>query len=164
MHLNGDKKVLDSLIIQPMLPEHLDEVLKIEEVSFPSQWKKQTYLNELLFNNFAHYFVCMLKGSVIGYMGMWIVIDEGHITTIAVAPEYRGKRIAEKMLNFAADYAKKWGAVKLVLEVRVSNLSAQKLYRRMGFKNIGIRKEYYSDSREDAIVMLKPIGNIDEEN
>ncbi|KUK10478.1 MAG: [SSU ribosomal protein S18P]-alanine acetyltransferase [Clostridia bacterium 41_269] len=149
---------MDSLTIQPMMPEHLDEVLKIEEVSFPSPWSKQAYLNELLFNDFAHYFVCTLKGCVIGYIGMWIVIDEGHITTIAVAPEYRGKRIAEKMLKFAADYAGKFGAEKLVLEVRVSNLSAQKLYRRMGFKNIGVRKEYYSDSREDAIVMFKPIG------
>lgn len=152
------KNILESLEILPMEPRHLEEVLEIEKVSFPTPWSRSAYLSEITCNNFAHYFVCLLEGRVIGYFGMWIVIDEAHITTIAVAPEHRGKRVAEKLIRYAADYSKGWGAERLVLEVRVSNFSAQRLYRRMGFEDIGLRKGYYSDSHEDAIVMMKRLG------
>ena len=82
-------------------------------------------------------------------------MDEAHITTIAVAPEFRGNHIAERFIEFGVEYSKVWGAEKMLLEVRVSNKAAQKVYKRMGFVEIGVRKQYYSDTLEDAIVMLK---------
>lgn len=146
---------ISGLEIIPMKPEHLGRVIEIENVSFPAPWSYRSYIGELTRNNFAHYFVATFDGLVIGYLGLWIVVDEGHITTIAVAPEFRGNKIAERLIEFGEEYSKIWGAEKMILEVRISNLSAQKVYKRMGFEQIGIRKQYYSDSMEDAIVMLK---------
>jgi len=153
----SEKQRIDvtNLEIFPMQPEHLGRVLEIENVSFPTPWSYRSYLGELTRNNFAHYFVAMLDGIIVGYIGLWIVVDETHITTIAVAPEYRGNKIAEKLIEFAEEYSKIWGAEKMILEVRISNTPAQKVYKRMGFEQIGIRKQYYSDTLEDAIVMLK---------
>lgn len=146
---------VDELEILPMEPEHLNSVLAIEAVSFPTPWSHRAYMGELTRNNFAHYFVGMIDGKVVGYIGLWIMVDEAHITTIAVAPECRGKRLAEKFIQFAEEYSTVWGAEKMVLEVRVSNEAAQKVYKRVGFEAIGLRKQYYSDTLEDAIVMLK---------
>lgn len=155
----------ERLEIVPMQPEHLGRVLQIENVSFPTPWSYRSYLGELTRNNFAHYFVGMIDGSVVGYIGLWIVVDETHITTIAVAPEYRGNKIAERLIEFGVEYSKIWGAEKMILEVRVSNTPAQKVYKRMGFEQIGVRKQYYSDTLEDALVMLKryhDLTNIEE--
>lgn len=144
-----------SLEIKPMEEKHLEEVLKIEEQSFPTPWTRHSYFGELTRNKVAHYFVCMYENKVIGYVGLWIIIDEAHITTIAVHPEYRGNKVAKKLIEFAVEYSKKWGAEKLALEVRESNYSAKKLYESMGFKEIGLRENYYNDLKEDAIIMLK---------
>jgi|LFRM01.1.fsa_nt_gb ribosomal-protein-alanine N-acetyltransferase len=146
---------LDKLQIQPMQADHLSSVLEIENVSFPTPWSYRSYMGELTRNNFAHYFVGLIEDKVVGYIGIWIVLDEAHITTIAVAPEFRGNHIAERFIEFGVEYSKVWGAEKMLLEVRVSNKAAQKVYKRMGFVEIGVRKQYYSDTLEDAIVMLK---------
>lgn len=146
---------IEKLQIERMQPEHLESVLVIENVSFPTPWSYRSYMGELTRNHFAHYFVGLVNGRVIGYIGIWIVVDEAHITTIAVAPEFRGNRIAERFIEFGEDYSKIWGAEKMILEVRVSNFAAQKVYKRMGFEEIGVRKKYYSDTLEDALVMLK---------
>jgi len=148
------KDTLD-LDIRPMQPEDLNSVLAIEAVSFPSPWSHRAYMGELTRNSFAHYFVGLIHGQVICYIGLWIMVDEAHITTIAVAPEYRGNRLAERLIEYAEEYSKVWGAEKMVLEVRVSNEAAQKVYKRLGFETIGLRKRYYSDNLEDAYVMLK---------
>ncbi|NLK00860.1 MAG: ribosomal protein S18-alanine N-acetyltransferase [Clostridia bacterium] len=153
-----------SLIIEPMEIRHLSYVLGIEKDSFPSPWSPNTYMNELTENSFAHYFVCFLDEELVAYIGLWIIMEEAHITTIAVTPKHRGKRIAEKLINFAIGYAKIQGAKKMVLEVRVSNFSAQKLYKRMDFYRIGLRREYYSDNKEDAIVMLKNISQMQDQD
>lgn len=157
-----EKKEIDlnDLQIKPMQPEHIGRVLEIENVSFPAPWSHRSYLGELTRNNFAHYFVGFLDGIIVGYIGLWIVVDETHITTIAVAPEYRGNRIAEKFIEYGEEYSKVWGAEKMILEVRVSNTPAQKVYKRMGFEPIGIRKQYYADNLEDAIVMLKHYNDL----
>ena len=153
----AEKKVVDinALQIQPMQPEHLGKVLEIENLSFPTPWSYRSYLGELTRNNFAHYFVGLIDGEVIAYIGIWIVIDEAHITTIAVAPEFRGNHIAERLLDFGEEYSKIWGAEKMLLEVRISNSAAQKVYKRHGFEQIAVRKQYYTDTLEDALVMLK---------
>jgi ribosomal-protein-alanine N-acetyltransferase len=162
---DNNKINLNELQIVPMQPEHLGRVLAIENVSFPTPWSHRSYMGELTRNNFAHYFVGVIDDIIVGYIGLWIVVDETHITTIAVAPEYRGNKIAEKFIEFGEEYSKIWGAEKMILEVRVSNEAAQKVYKRMGFEQIGIRKQYYADTLEDAIVMLKryhDLTNIEE--
>ena len=144
-----------TLEIEPMQSDHLSSVLEIEQVSFPTPWSKRAYMGELTRNNFAHYFVGTWDGAVVGYIGLWIMVDEAHITTIAVAQGFRGRRLAQQLIEFAEAYSRVWGAEKMVLEVRVSNISAIRLYKRLGFRQIGVRKKYYSDTQEDAIVMLK---------
>jgi ribosomal-protein-alanine N-acetyltransferase len=90
---------------------------------------------------------------IVGYAGMWVILDEAHVTTIAVDPLHRRQRIGERLLAALIDESLKRGARWVTLEVRKSNLGAQTLYRKYGFKDIGVRKGYYSDNREDAIVM-----------
>ncbi|MFP3471371.1 ribosomal protein S18-alanine N-acetyltransferase, partial [Micrococcus sp. SIMBA_144] len=91
--------------------------------------------------------------EVAGYCGVWVIIDEAHITNIALHPEYRGLKLGEALLNKAIHFAKSRGALKITLEVRVSNIVAQNLYRKFGFEEGGIRKNYYTDNQEDALVM-----------
>lgn len=155
------KKIdLNQLEIIPMEIEHLRKVLAIEKISFPAPWSLRSYTGELTRNNFAHYFVAVFEGEVVGYLGLWIVVDESHITTIAVDPEFRGNKIAQHLIEFGEEYSKIWGAEKMILEVRVTNEAAQKVYRRMGFKQIGIRENYYAETNEDAIVMLKHYNDL----
>ncbi|NLT96265.1 MAG: ribosomal protein S18-alanine N-acetyltransferase [Clostridia bacterium] len=136
------------------------QVSEIEKKSFPSPWSAYAFVCELLDNAFANYFVLTQAdddNTVIGYGGMWIILDEAHITNIAITPEYRGQRLGEILLNHMMTEAKAKGAVKMTLEVRVSNISAQKLYKRLGFLEAGIRKGYYLDNNEDAIIMWKEL-------
>lgn len=141
----------------PLRVENLDRILEIEQLSFPTPWSKQAFLSELQQNSLAYYCVCVLDEKIIGYGGMWIVIDEAHITNVAIHPDYRGKKIGEAMMLHLIAQALIKGAFKMTLEVRPSNLSAQKLYRRMGFEAVGRRKGYYTDTKEDAIIMWKTL-------
>jgi ribosomal-protein-alanine N-acetyltransferase len=145
----------EELIIIPMEKEHLDQVLDIEQVSFPTPWSRNSYLRELSDNQFAYYYVCLQGEQVVGYMGMWIIIDEAHVTTIAVHPDFRGRQLGRYLLEELMLRAVVLGADKITLEVRPSNEPAQKLYRRVGFVPAGLRKGYYSDTKEDAIIMWK---------
>lgn len=151
----------DELMIVPMAEEHLDQVLAIEEVSFPTPWSRNSYLRELSDNQFAYYYVCLQGEKVLGYMGMWLIIDEAHVTTIAVHPEYRGRYLGKILLEELMARAVALGADKITLEVRPSNLVAQRLYRRVGFVPAGLRKGYYTDTKEDAIIMWKHLLDID---
>jgi [ribosomal protein S18]-alanine N-acetyltransferase len=131
----------------------IDDVLKIEHVSFTLPWSRESFYNELVHNNYSHYIVMEWNGQVIGYCGMWLVIDEAHITNVAVLPEFRGRKLGEALMRKAMETAKELGAKTMTLEVRVSNRVAQSLYRKLGFLNGGIRKQYYTDNQEDALVM-----------
>ena len=91
--------------------------------------------------------------GVIGYCGMWLVMDEAHITNIAISPQQRGNKFGEALMKEAMDQAKARGAKLMTLEARVSNIAALNLYKKLGFQNGGIRKGYYTDNQEDAIVM-----------
>jgi ribosomal-protein-alanine N-acetyltransferase len=141
----------------PLRAEYLDQVLEIERVSFPTPWSKQSFLSELHDNSMAYYIVCMLDEKVIGYGGMWIILDEAHITNVAVHPEHRGKRIGQGIIFYLISKALSLGVCRMTLEVRPSNLSAIKLYQRMGFQAAGRRKGYYTDTKEDAIIMWKTL-------
>ncbi len=151
-----------NLKITPMKKNHLSQVLQIEQVSFPTPWSKETYLNEIKYNQLAHYYVCLVGNKVIGYAGMWLIIDEAHITTIAVKPSFRGKQFGKMLLAELLARAMILGADKATLEVRPSNQAAQSLYKEMGFVPAGLRKEYYSDTKEDAIIMWKSLQNYDD--
>ncbi len=136
-----------------MVIEDLNQIMIIEHESFTVPWSKEAYYNELTKNEFALYTVAVIEGQVVGFCGMWLVIDEGHITNIAVLPQYRGLKLGESLLRIAIETAKERGAEGMTLEVRVSNKIAQSLYRKFGFQAGGIRKGYYSDNHEDALVM-----------
>lgn len=131
----------------------IDDVLKIEHESFTAPWSREAFVNELTSNRFAVYLVIEEAEQVIGYCGVWVIVDEAHITNIALLPEHRGKKLGEALLLKVMEVTKKLGAVKMTLEVRVTNSVALALYRKLGFKDGAIRKGYYTDNHEDALVM-----------
>ncbi|HWJ02708.1 MAG TPA: ribosomal protein S18-alanine N-acetyltransferase [Verrucomicrobiae bacterium] len=147
----------EEFCVVPMELSHLDEVLKIEEQSFPTPWSKYAFTCELLDNDFSRYFCLIYGDRVIGYMGVWIILDEAHITNVAISPEYRNQRLGDYLMQVVTQNCLALGAVRMTLEVRVSNLAAQNLYTRLGFKSAGIRRGYYTDTKEDAIIMWKEI-------
>ncbi|WP_017729462.1 ribosomal protein S18-alanine N-acetyltransferase [Halalkalibacterium ligniniphilum] len=139
--------------IRFMTVEDIEAVLHVEEHSFSVPWSRTAFTNELTNNQFARYVVYEVDEHVVGYCGVWVVYDEAHITNIAVLPEYRGGKRGEALLAYIMEFAKLMGAKKMTLEVRVSNEVAQRLYRKYGFQDGGIRKNYYTDNLEDALVM-----------
>lgn len=131
----------------------VDEILNVEHSSFSTPWSRDAFVRELTMNPYAIYIGGELDGKIVAYGGMWIIIDEAHITNIAVLPEYRGLKIGEQLMMKMMETMIAQGAKKATLEVRVSNIIAQNLYRKFGFQNGGIRKSYYTDNYEDALVM-----------
>ncbi|HEX7065407.1 MAG TPA: ribosomal protein S18-alanine N-acetyltransferase [Bacillales bacterium] len=136
-----------------MTLDDIQAVLEVEEASFSMPWSESAFYNELTSNRFATYILAEAEGKVIGYCGVWVIIDEAHITNIALLPSFRGKKIGEALLRTAMQYSRMRGGRKMTLEVRVSNEPAQRLYRKLGFQPGGIRKNYYTDNYEDALVM-----------
>jgi ribosomal-protein-alanine N-acetyltransferase len=131
----------------------LPEVQAIERASFTTPWPPNAYRSELEENRLASYLVARVGEQVVGYAGMWLMVDEAHITTFAVHPGWRRRRIGERLLLAMLDLAVARRAREATLEVRVSNLAARRLYEKYGFRPVGIRPRYYSDDGEDAIVM-----------
>jgi [ribosomal protein S18]-alanine N-acetyltransferase len=128
-------------------------VHRIEEAVFPTPWTLESFEMEMTKNTQATYVVAEEDQTIIGFCGMWIVLDESQITNVAVMPEGRGKGIGESLMREAMRIAREKGCVVMSLEVRVSNTVAQNLYRKLGFQAGGIRKGYYTDNQEDALVM-----------
>lgn len=139
--------------VREMVMEDLNQVLEVEQQSFASPWSRQAFEAELTQNRFAHYLVAESEGKIVGYGGVWVVFDEAHVTNIAVHPSYRGKKVGEAILRALILLSRIEGADRMTLEVRPSNLVAQKLYWKFGFKPVGVRKGYYTDNGEDAIIM-----------
>ena len=145
--------MISSVAFRQMKEEDLNQIMEIEKKSFATPWTYDAFYNELFSNQFAHYVVAEVDEKIIGYCGLWVIIDEGHITNIAILPDYRGVGLGEKLLRAVMETAKGLGAETLTLEVRVSNDVAKGLYRKLGFQDGGIRKSYYTDNFEDALVM-----------
>ena len=143
--------------IEPMRLRDLDQVLRIERLSFSAPWSRAAFLSELLENDRARYFVARIGDQVVGYTGMWIIIDEGHITNVAVQPHWRNRGIATQLLDALDDVARANGVRRMTLEVRKSNIVAHTLYEKLGFRDAGIRRAYYRDNNEDAIIMWKEL-------
>jgi ribosomal-protein-alanine N-acetyltransferase len=135
--------------------QDIPDICEIERESFSVPWTKEAFENELNTNLLAKYMVLEVDGIVAGYVGMWGIIDEAHITNIAIAPNYRGHGYGEQLMEQLAELAKMMGMHAMTLEVRVSNEIAIRLYRKLGFEDAGVRKGYYSDNGEDALVMWR---------
>jgi len=138
--------------IEQMRREDIPRIMEIEKQCFSTPWHESAYLTELV-NRSAYYAVGWVDDKIVGYSGMWVIIDEAHITTIGVDPTYRGKKIGEQIFIAMLEEAQRRGASRATLEVRYSNEVAQSLYRKYGFTPVAIRRGYYSDNNEDAIVM-----------
>ena len=143
---------MDYRLIEMKL-DHIPGVLEIEQVSFSTPWSSQAFTYEITQNNFAHYIVALEDDKVIGYVGMWMVLDEAHITNVAVHPSHRGKKLGLALMIEVMRLAVLRGALRMTLEVRPSNAVARELYKKLGFKEKGLRKRYYTDTNEDAIIM-----------
>jgi ribosomal-protein-alanine N-acetyltransferase len=159
-----------AIAVAPMTLADLPQVLEIDRLSFPQPWSEQSYRFELQENQHSHFIVALAPRpdprrwwqrlthrrpalrQVIGYGGLWLVVDEAHINTLAVHPDWRGRGIGEQLLLALLEYARSQHARTATLEVRLSNQLAQQLYRRHGFAEVGRRPRYYRDG-EDALLM-----------
>jgi ribosomal-protein-alanine N-acetyltransferase len=151
----------DRMTIGPMTTGDISVVTRIEKASFSTVWPSDAFYNELSTNKVAHYFVGRVGDRVVAYGGIWVILEDSHITTIAVDPAYRGKGFGEIMLLHLIDRAIERSAAWLTLEVRESNVVAQQLYKKYGFTTVTMRRGYYSDDNESALVMWA--GNLKSE-
>ena len=143
-----------TITYRKMTIEDIDQVLLIEEEAFAHPWTREAFEHEMTTNLYSYYLVAETEEKdIVGYCGMWIVIDESHITNVAVAERMRGHRIGEGLMREAIRIVKEQQGVLMTLEVRVSNDIAKNLYYKLGFQDGGIRKNYYTDTQEDALVM-----------
>ncbi|NLY75031.1 MAG: ribosomal protein S18-alanine N-acetyltransferase [Firmicutes bacterium] len=142
--------------IAPMTLEDLDEVLEIEVQAFTTPWSRNSFLYELLENERAIYLTAKNEfDRVMGYVGMWVVFDEGHITNLAIHPQFRRCGVARRLMLELIAVAKGKEVRYLTLEVRRTNSAAQELYQKLGFVHMGVRRKYYLDNNEDALIMWK---------
>ncbi|MGL6105565.1 ribosomal protein S18-alanine N-acetyltransferase [Romboutsia sp.] len=146
----------NNLVIEKMTSKDIDGVFEVEKSCFEDYWSKDSFMKELK-NDVARYLVAKIDGKVVGYVGIWLVMDEGHITNVAVHKDYRGQKIGDKLIKELIEVCKSSNIVAMTLEVRASNVAAQNLYKKYGFKLAGIRKEYYSNNKEDAMIMWNDI-------
>lgn len=140
-------------VLSPLTVNDLDEVAVIERVSFAAPWPTSAYTTELTTNRLARYVGARVDGVLVGFGGIWLMVDEAHVTTMAVLPTHRRSGIATMILLELLQEARRGGARLATLDVRVSNLDAQRLYQAFGFAEVGRRIRYYDDNGEDALVM-----------
>lgn len=140
------------IIIRQANIADLDNVYECEQACFETPWSFSMLYEDIVVNNNTVYMVIEKDGQIIGYGGMWIIMDEAHITNVCVRPEYRGLGYAKKLMASLAQQSRLNGAEAMTLEVRVSNRAALKLYKHCGFSIQGLRKKYYSN-KEDAYIM-----------
>lgn len=141
------------LVFRSMTLQDIPAVREIELEAFTAPWTPGAFHSELTNNQFAQYMVMEVDGVIAGYAGMWVIMDEAHVTNIAVRSQYRGQKLGERLLRELQRTAVFLGSKRMTLEVRVSNYIAQGLYRKLGFKESGVRKGYYTDNNEDALIM-----------
>lgn len=142
--------------IVKMEPRHIEDILLVERECFSDPWSEAMFSEEIS-GKFAHYYVAETDGKAVGYMGMWALSGEGHITNVAISPSYRRKGYAKALIEHFTEIAKEENLEFMTLEVRASNTPAIKLYESFGFVQVGVRKKYY-ENREDALLMTKFFG------
>ncbi len=146
-----------SVEIRKMTLDDLDGIMEIEVEAFPVPWPREAYEKEITKNELAYYVVAESEGEIVGYAGLWEVVGEGHITNVAVRKECRGQGISTLLMQALLNRMLELNFYGMTLEVRVSNVRAQALYQKFGFESEGLRKSYYSDNGEDAIMMWRTI-------
>ncbi len=145
----------DTFRIERTREDHISQIYEIEKATFTVPWSKNALYQDIVENMLSYYVTAFYKDNIVGYGGMWIVDDEAHITNVAVHKDYRGYGIGNAILSALILKCKISNIRYMSLEVRVSNVTAQKLYLKHGFEIEGLRKRYYSDNHEDAYVMWK---------
>ena len=141
-------------VIRFMRLKDVDAVAAIEQATFARPWSRESFRQELTRNAAARYLVAEENGEVLGYAGAWVILDESHITNIAVREDARGRGLGRKLTAELLRILSNLGAGYATLEVRVSNERAQNLYKSLGFVSVGKRKRYYEDNDEDAFLMV----------
>ena len=142
-----------TLEVQPMRRRHLRAVLRIEEASYPKPWSSTLFLGELAQRATRSYFVALLEGRVVGFAGSMLTPDGAHVTTVAVDPDHRRTGVATILMCELHQDARERDCDAMTLEVRASNVGARDLYERFGYVAEGLRRGYYSDNGEDAVIM-----------
>lgn len=148
-----DRNMSEELCFRMMTVDDIPAIVALEQQAFTMPWSAKAFYNEIKRNQFARYMVMEQNGVILGYGGLWTIMDEAHITNIAVREEYRGKKLGARLLHEMQKTAAFLGMNRMTLEVRVSNEIAQRLYRKFGFQDAGVRPGYYSDNQEDALIM-----------
>jgi len=143
----------EQIVIRRMEAADVPFVHAIEEATFATPWSLDSFEKELT-NPCARYLVAVKDGVVIGFAGVWLVLDEGHVTNIAISEEQRGHGYGKALTTALMQYASNLGVSYVTLEVRKSNVRAQNLYKQLGFISVGVRKRYYEDNQEDAYLMV----------
>lgn len=143
----------DRLRIEPMTVADIPAVHEIERLSFPVPWPAYAFRQELETNRLARYLVVRSGDRTVAYGGIWLMVDEAHVTTFAVLPDWRRKGVGARLMLALVDLSREVGAHVITLEVRLSNIPARTLYQRFGFRPVGVRPRYYSDNGEDALIM-----------
>ncbi|MDO5415177.1 MAG: ribosomal protein S18-alanine N-acetyltransferase [Bacillota bacterium] len=143
------------VIIRQATVDDVDDIYEIEKLCFPDPWSRDSLIYEMTENPRAFYIVAELDERVIGYAGLWWIGDEGHITNVAVRPGYRHRHIGNGIIQVMIDFTTQEGIMHHTLEVRRSNLPAISLYEKFGFVVEGVRKEYYANNKEDALIMWR---------
>ncbi|TBL78699.1 ribosomal protein S18-alanine N-acetyltransferase [Paenibacillus thalictri] len=143
----------DPVAFRSMRLADIPAICDIEQEAFTTPWTAGAFQNELTSNHFAHYLVMEHGEEIAGYGGMWLIMDEAHVTNVAIKHIFRGKKLGERLMREMQRTAVFLGAIRMTLEVRASNIIAQNLYKKLGFQSVGVRRGYYTDNREDAIIM-----------
>ncbi|MCL2545482.1 MAG: ribosomal protein S18-alanine N-acetyltransferase [Clostridia bacterium] len=141
----------------------IDAVAEMEKLVFTLPWSRDAFRRELEENVVARYLVLEERGRILAYGGIWLVIDEAHLTNVAVHPQARGRGFGERLVRALMRLASDTCMGMITLEVRRSNAAAQALYRKVGFEDVGYRKRYYEDNQEDALIMYAPLPLADGE-
>lgn len=143
------------LIVRGARAEDAVQMAELEKICFASPWSYESLLYDITENHLAAYLVAEVEGKIAGYVGIWTIVDEGHITNVAVAPEFRRKHVGSCLISNLIQVTEQAGITSHTLEVRAGNEPAKGLYRKFGFVPEGIRKGYYEDNGEDAIIMWR---------
>lgn len=146
---------MEELIIRKAEEKDVKDIAELEKVCFSDPWSEDSVRYDVVDNKLAFYIVAEIDSKVVGYVGIWNIVDEGHITNVAVSPDYRRMHIASAMIEVLIDVTGEAGVERHTLEVRASNDAAIKLYEKYGFQREGIRKGYYQDNGEDALIMWR---------
>ncbi len=147
---------VSEVMIRPMTMDDVDLVLEIDQLSFSQPWPESSYRFELTTNRASILLVAEIDARLVAYVGCWLLVDEAHISTLAVHPDFRRQGIARRLLTTLLAQAAGAGAELATLEVRISNYAAIDLYESFGFEISGRRPRYYRDNQEDAHIMSLP--------